>query len=189
MKISIKRFATGLISISSLVAFSATPAFAGGNVVSICPAGSAFSGVCNFNTSTLLGSVINVVFVIAILIALFFLIYGGIRWIISQGNKEKVNGARDMLIAALVGLIVVFLSYFLLGLVIQLLFGQTTQNLLNSVTSNGIFNSGVTNSQSLPSCSSYCPNTSTCLANNVNASAYQGCITNCETNHGGGQCN
>ncbi len=116
------------------------PAFAGNsNYVGICPTGS-FAGVCNPNISTLLGSVINVVFVIAILIALFFLIYGGIRWIISQGNKEKVNGARDMLIAALIGLIVVFLSYFLLGLVIQLLFGQSTQNLINSVTSNGIFN-------------------------------------------------
>ncbi len=142
MKFDLKKSSLFASTFVTLGALTTVSSFAAGtdNAISICPAGSAFSGVCNFNTSTLLGSVINVVFVIAILIALFFLIYGGIRWIISQGNKEKVNGARDMLIAALVGLIVVFLSYFLLGLVIQLLFGQSTQNLLNSVTTNGIFN-------------------------------------------------
>ncbi len=131
------------MGVGGFLTFAVSQAFASNppsNAIGICPSNSAFAGVCSFNTSTLLGSVINVIFVVAILVALFFLIYGGIRWIISQGNKEKVSGARDMLIAALVGLIIVFLSYFLLGLVIQLLFGTTPQALINSVTTNGIFN-------------------------------------------------
>ena len=61
--------------------------------------------------------IITIAFVIATILALAFLIFGGIRWIISGGEKEKVEEARKAIVAALVGLVLVFLSYFILRLV------------------------------------------------------------------------
>lgn len=63
---------------------------------------------------------INALFFVAILAALFFLIWGGVKWIISGGDKEKVSGARSTIIAAIIGLILVILSYVILNFVLQL---------------------------------------------------------------------
>lgn len=132
-----RRIVTAVSAVGFTLTIGASTAFA--ETINVCPTGE-FKGVCGVSVSNLISNVIQAVFVIAILIALFFLIWGGINWIISQGNKEKVSAARNTLIAALIGLIVVFLAYFLLNLVIQLLFGNSVQNVLQNVTDNGIFN-------------------------------------------------
>jgi len=67
-----------------------------------------------------LGFVITIAFVIAVLIALFFLVWGGIKWITSGGDKGGVEGARNQIIAAIIGLIIVFLAFFILNLVLGL---------------------------------------------------------------------
>ena len=66
------------------------------------------------------GFIIGAAFIIAVLIALFFLVWGGIKWITSGGDKSGVEGARNQIIAAVIGLIVVFLSFFILNLVLGL---------------------------------------------------------------------
>ena len=77
------------------------------------------------------------VLVIATLISLFFLIRGGITWIMSGGDKGKVDAARQMLVASVVGLIVSFLAFFILSLVLQL-FGLGFDNLsIPNITGNG----------------------------------------------------
>lgn len=76
----------------------------------------------------IIGQAILVIFVIATLIALFFLIWGGIKWIMSGGDKGKVEAARSTLIAALIGLVVTFLSFFILSLIMGL-FGLSLTNL------------------------------------------------------------
>ncbi|MBU2632237.1 pilin [Patescibacteria group bacterium] len=109
------------ISFSSYL-FFAPKAFAVDN--GICPSNSAFTPLCDLSfDGGILGKLISFMFVLAAIIALFYLIYGGIKWIISEGDKEKVSTARRHIIAALLGLIVVFLSYFLLNLVLQLFIG------------------------------------------------------------------
>lgn len=89
--------------------------------LNICPQGSQFGALCNFNTGSfggIVGALITLAFVIAVVIALGFLIYGGIRWIVSGGDKAGVEGARNIIVAALVGLVIVFLAYFILNIVI-----------------------------------------------------------------------
>lgn len=85
-------------------------------------ASSNFSVLCNASPAHALASIITAVFVIALVLALAYLIYGGIRWVLSQGDKTKVDAARQHIIAALVGLIIVFLSYFLLNIIAQMFF-------------------------------------------------------------------
>lgn len=72
------------------------------------------------NTGQVIGNVVLILFIAAALIALFFLIWGGIKWILSGGDKTKVEAARSTIIAALIGLVVTFLSFFLLQLVLSI---------------------------------------------------------------------
>ena len=86
-----------------------------------CPESGQFSVICGFNDmGAVLGFVITIAFIIAILIALFFLIWGGIKWISSGGDKGGVEAARNQIIAAVIGLIIVFLAFFILNLVLGL---------------------------------------------------------------------
>ncbi|HRN96041.1 MAG TPA: hypothetical protein PLD54_01175 [Candidatus Levybacteria bacterium] len=57
---------------------------------------------------------INILLIVAILGALFFLIWGGISWITSGGDREKLDKARKTIIFAIIGLIVVLLSFIIL---------------------------------------------------------------------------
>lgn len=60
-------------------------------------------------------------FALAILAALVYLIWGGINWILSGGDKEKVDAARKRIVAAIVGLILVALAVAILNFVLVLL--------------------------------------------------------------------
>lgn len=102
----------------------AFPAFAIGPI-NPCPIDQGVS-VTNFfplcfetlNPGGIIQALITTAFIIATLIALAFLIYGGIRWITSGGDKTGVETARNTIVAALVGLVIVFLSYFILRIVL-----------------------------------------------------------------------
>jgi hypothetical protein len=85
-----------------------------------CPSGSSGFGVlCNITFGgNLIASVINILFIIAILIALIYLIWGGIKWIMSGGDKGALQQAREHVIAAIIGLVVVFLAYFIVNFVL-----------------------------------------------------------------------
>ena len=67
---------------------------------------------------------ITLLFLVGIVIAVVFLIYGGIKWILSGGDSKQVEGARNHIVAAIVGLIVVVGAFFILNFVFQLLTGQ-----------------------------------------------------------------
>jgi hypothetical protein len=51
------------------------------------------------------------------ILSLFFLIFGGIKWITSQGDKSKVESARKTIIYAVVGLALSFMSFFIINVV------------------------------------------------------------------------
>lgn len=54
-------------------------------------------------------------FIIATLLALAFLIWGGIQWITSGGDKAGIETARKKVTFALIGLVVTFLSFFIIN--------------------------------------------------------------------------
>lgn len=86
----------------------------------LCPSGG-FSSLCKIdpanNGQSFIMNILQIALVLAALAALAFLIYGGIKWTTSGGDKAKVGEARAMLTAAIVGLIVTFLSFFILSVV------------------------------------------------------------------------
>lgn len=50
-------------------------------------------------------------------IALFMLIIGGLRWILSSGDKAQLEGARSQITQALIGLVIVFSAFAIIKLV------------------------------------------------------------------------
>ncbi|HWY79143.1 MAG TPA: hypothetical protein VNW29_02180 [Candidatus Sulfotelmatobacter sp.] len=101
-----------------------SPIYAASNQ-SLCPGD--FNSLCNLNVNKaggIVGSIIQLLLIIAILAALFFLIYGGVRWITSGGDKGKIDQARGTLTAAVIGLIIALVAFFIVNIVLVFLTGQ-----------------------------------------------------------------
>jgi hypothetical protein len=80
------------------------------------------------NTANTIQSVVIFLIVLAVVIALMYLLYGGIKWITSRGEKTEVEAARNHIMAAVTGLIVVFLAIFIVSLIMSI-FGLSLTNL------------------------------------------------------------
>ncbi len=80
------------------------------------PSGGLFSNGPNVIQVTL-----NLLFIFAILLALFMIIFSGIQWIASSGDKQKLQAARNRLTFAIVGLIIIFLAIFIVNLIYSFL--------------------------------------------------------------------
>lgn len=88
--------------------------------------GSSFSRLCSLggpNLGATIGSIVNFIFVVATIGALFYLIWGGIKWLMSEGDKTAVDAARQHIVSAIIGLIIVFLSYFILNFILMFFTG------------------------------------------------------------------
>lgn len=66
--------------------------------------------------SGLIGWIISLFLIAAILTALAFLIYAGFMWMSSGGDKTKIESARKTIIFAVIGLLIAFLSFFIIGI-------------------------------------------------------------------------
>jgi hypothetical protein len=64
-------------------------------------------------------------FVVGVL-SVIMLIFGGLRYIISNGDQKKVDAAKNTILYAIVGLIVAIMSYAIIRLVIGALTGNLT---------------------------------------------------------------
>lgn len=67
----------------------------------------------------LIGRILNSVFGIVGSLALAMFVYGGLTWMTSSGNAEKVKKGRDILIWSAIGLFVIFSSYALVRVVLS----------------------------------------------------------------------
>ena len=60
---------------------------------------------------------VTLLFIAAILLALIYLIQGGIQWIVSGGDKQKIDQARLKLTYAVVGLVIVLSAFLIVNVV------------------------------------------------------------------------
>lgn len=67
---------------------------------------------------------ITLLFVFGILLTIIFIIYAGIEWILSGGDKEKIQKARARITYTLIGLLVLVASFFIVQTIIFLLGGN-----------------------------------------------------------------
>lgn len=76
---------------------------------------------------------IHLIFMISSFLAFVYMIGGGLRWIISGGDKAKIEGARDQIIAAVVGLLVLASAWAIINFTLQLLGIESLEYLLNDI--------------------------------------------------------
>jgi len=115
----VKRITGLLFTIISFLYASSATVYA----QTLCPPGT-FSNLCKLNIQNSGSSVVQLILILAIILSLFFLIWGGIRYISSGGDKGKVVQARSTLTAAIVGLVISLLAYFIVGLILYFLTGK-----------------------------------------------------------------
>ena len=94
------------------------------------PPASEFARLGGLTFPQIITGLIALTLVIAALIFFFILVIGGIKWILSGGDKTQTEAARNQITAALVGLVIVFAAWAIVQL-IQAFFGI---NILGGIT-------------------------------------------------------
>ena len=67
----------------------------------------------------LIGKIINYVSIIVTLVAVIMIIVGGFKYIASGGDSGKVTGAKNTILYAIIGLIIVALAQFIVKFVLN----------------------------------------------------------------------
>lgn len=86
------------------------------------------AGNVNADPSIIIRFAVNGLIIVGIVASLIFLLWGGIRWILSGGDKAKVDTARNTIVAAIVGLIIVILAWVIINTVLTVLTGCGLSN-------------------------------------------------------------
>ncbi|MDO8503751.1 MAG: hypothetical protein Q7S60_03600 [bacterium] len=121
-----KKIISSLGTAAALLLSSTTAVFAD-ETISLTPGGS-FAGLQAITVPDIVSGVIKILVIAAAILFFVWLVLGGIRWIISGGDKAKTEEARNQITSALVGLVVVF-SAWAIAQLIKTLFGFDLFNL------------------------------------------------------------
>ena len=63
------------------------------------------------------GNALTLMLIVAVILTLIYLILGGLAWIQSGGDKQKISQARSRLTFAIIGLIVALGSFFIINVI------------------------------------------------------------------------
>lgn len=119
---SVSLFLLGLL----LVGSCAQTAVAKDILQDVCPAGST-SETCQSNTTKnpltgtdgLLYEVATVIAIVAGIAAIIMMMIGGVRYISSGGDTQKITSAKQTIVGALVGLVIIVLAQTIITFVIK----------------------------------------------------------------------
>ena len=76
-----------------------------------------FANLTNITIVGLITAAVNLVLVIAAILFFFNFMIGGIKLILSGGNKERVDNAKRHVVNAVIGAVIVFSTWAILGLI------------------------------------------------------------------------
>lgn len=85
--------------------------------INLQPGGGLVGDVQNLVLGDIVGGGLKLILVIAALVFFIILVIGGIRWILSGGDKAQTENARNQITAALVGLVIVFSAWAIASLI------------------------------------------------------------------------
>lgn len=81
---------------------------------------------------SLINKILTIVLALGALMVFLYLIWGGIDWITSGGDKSKTEKARDKITAAIIGLIILAASWAILSLALSFLGAGSLNDVLKS---------------------------------------------------------
>lgn len=130
MKPSIKTlkhfFIVFALMTAALLAINAIPAFAQGGVIDTtdCPAFLNALGGCQPGLRGIVLLIINFALGFLGLLAVVMVIYGGFLYVSSAGNEENVNKAKKILLYAVIGIVVIVVSFALVNTLLRAATGE-----------------------------------------------------------------
>ncbi len=65
------------------------------------------------------GTAITLAFGVAGLVAVIYLIMGGFSYVTAGGDPEAVEAAKTTIVNAIIGLVIIFVSYLIVGFIMQ----------------------------------------------------------------------
>src|SRR5258708_190965 len=92
-------------------------AAAGETQILLQPGSGPASTFTKFTATDIITGLLNITIIVSAIIFFFMLVIGGVRWIISGGDKGQTEAARNQITAALVGLVIVFAAWAIAQLV------------------------------------------------------------------------
>ena len=96
-------------------------AYAQADPIEIIPGSdSTFANLPNLAPESVVGGLVSLVLVFAAIVFFFMFVMGGIKWIMSEGDKTKLDAARQQITNALVGLAIIFVAWAIIVLINQL---------------------------------------------------------------------
>lgn len=102
------------------------------NQISAIPTGAAGNEAIAGIFGSIIGKVINVFVIFAGLAMLLYLLWGSLDWITSNGEKEKMEKARNKITHAIIGLVIVIVSLTIYGFIAGDLLGIVVRNADNT---------------------------------------------------------
>ena len=81
----------------------------------------------DFSVQQFVGTVINAALGIIGVVFLILIIYGGLMWMLSEGDETKIGKARGLIFHSIIGLILVLSAYAITNFVVGTLITQTIQ--------------------------------------------------------------
>ena len=79
------------------------------------------TGGLNQTIVPLISTILNLLFMGGVILAVIFLLIGGIRYITSGGDPNKIHDARNTLMYSILGLVIILAAYFIVNGILFLL--------------------------------------------------------------------
>lgn len=96
------------------------------------------AGLSDTDLPTLIGNIINIFLGVLGVVLLVLVIYAGFLWMTAQGDAEQTKKARDIIINAVIGLIIILSAYAITAFVINALTGSELGGTGSSASSSHV---------------------------------------------------
>ncbi|MFA6518220.1 MAG: pilin [Candidatus Shapirobacteria bacterium] len=93
------------------------PAYAQQQIKLQPKAGGGWDSLTGLTAGGIISGAISLIMLVVALVFFFMLVWGGLRWVMSQGDSKNVEGARNQITNALIGLAIVFAAWAIMKLI------------------------------------------------------------------------
>src|SRR3989344_249019 len=83
-----------------------------------------FAGLSSQDLKVTVENIVRIVFGFLGILAVLLILYGGFVWFTSAGNEAKISQAKRIITSAVVGLVLILMSYAIAGFVVNSLLGN-----------------------------------------------------------------
>lgn len=81
--------------------------------------------IANSSISTVVGTIVDILSIIVGAVSVIMIIIGGLRYVVSNGDPQKVTAARQTILYAVVGLVIVIFAQVIVAFTIDSVSGTT----------------------------------------------------------------